>query len=111
MKEKESIVTIKIMPPITIDVNAPREVKIELDREESTVLVALSKLYESCGIPQKIYDETLKQSVHVFWTRTLIKNGIGIGWFGIEGLELKKDSDSSVKGGDELAILLPAGGG
>ena len=108
---KEKVVIIKIIPPIIIGTKVPREVKIELDKEESTLSTVLSKMHELCGIPLEMYDETLKRFVHVFWTRALIKNGIEMGRFGVDGLKLGKGSDSSVKGGDELVILLPTGGG
>lgn len=108
---KEKVVIVKIIPPIITDTKVPREVEIELDKEKSTLPAVLSKLHESLRIPLEVYDENIKRLVHVFWTRTLLKNGIEIGRFGIEGLKLRKCSDSSIKVGDELVILLPTGGG
>lgn len=107
---KEEFVIVKIFPSIIMGRNALREVKIKLD-EKSTVDTVLLKLYELQGIPGNIYDETLKRFVHVFWTRTLIKNGAVIARFGINGLEPMKDSDLSINDGDELTIILPVGGG
>lgn len=102
-------VKVRILPPIKSSMR--KEVEIQLDEERSSIDAILSKLYEILEIQPQRYDEILNKSVHIFWTRLLIKNGETIGSFGIEGPDIKKNKDRNVEGGDDLVIMSPTGGG
>lgn len=49
--------------------------------------------------------------VSVFWGYWIVKNGIQIGYFNKDGLEIFPDSEKALENGDEVAIIAPISGG
>lgn len=101
-------IRVKISPPIILE---KREFTLYLDTCENSIESVIKKCLAWLGLPEKRWDETLREKVHVFHTRLLIKNGKVIGNFNSKGLVLNREEDRTVEDDDEFIIFAPAGGG
>jgi|GEM_PF-6540293 len=104
----EKKVKVSVLPQI--DTGMPEELEVEIDGDSSSIPEVISKFCKALGMKTQRYDEFLKKTVSVFWTRLAVKNGKVIGRFSMDGV-IKDAKDLTVKPGDEVAVFGPAEGG